>query len=358
VNNNNINLNFINNRQIFRAKPNQPLPSVNSQITPVQTSSVTAGSQNAQQIASQTLQTAMMGGSENAAFIKDVMKFPSNFNAFVYIIQQKMSAAQLNAQLQKHLMNMQGITQTQAQILAQLKGFNSAEIPGMQGMTQNVLSQLEAAIKKLPISASGMINIADIASLITANGKDAITQLIISMANSAKSGLNNIGQLKDAARIINASIAVAGQGDNAQTLKMLMLLYLPWLPLQQGVDFDLEISSQSEENPDNSTLVIRIQTVNFGEVVAILTLVNKNSVDINIQCVDEFPKDELTLRLNAENKNYSVQNTLNYSKKIFDKTTSDRTKASINMSQTNEISPYLLLMAHLIIRYVVEIDKN
>jgi len=357
MNNNNINLNFINNRQIFR--PNNALPSqpAQQQTTPAQPQ-VQSQTNYTQQIANQALQTAMMGGAENAAFIKDVMKFPSNFNAFVYIVQQRMSTAQLNAQLSRHLMNMQGLTQTQAQILAQMNGINSAELLNMQGINKTVLAQIEASIKKLPISANGLINIADIASLITANGKDAITQLIISMANSAKSGLNNINQLKDAARLINASIAVAGQGDNAQTLKMLMLLYLPWLPLQQGVDFDLEISSKSEENLDNSVLTIRIQTINFGEVIAVLTLESPNSIDINIQCIDAFPKDELTLRLNADNKNYSSQNRVNYTTKSIDKTTSEKTTATINMSGTNEINPYLLLAAQQIIRHVVEIDKN
>ena len=356
--NNNINLNFINNRQIFKSVPNPPAQNINVQTAQAQPTAAQAFSESSQQIASQSIQTAMMGGSENAAFIKDAMKFPSNFNAFIYIVQQGMSTAQLNTQLQKHLMNLQGLTQTQAQILAQLKGFNSAELLSAQGINGTVLSQIEAAIKKLPISANGMINIADIAALITSNGKDAITQLIISMANSAKSGVNNINQIKDAARLINASVAVASQGDNAQTLKMLMLLYLPWLPLQQGVDFDLEISSQDEEKSDNSVLVIRIQTVNYGEIVAVLTLINPNSVDINIQCSDEFPKDELTLRLNTENKNYSVQNSLSYTPKIVDKTASDKPKATINMSATNEISPYLLLTAQQIIRFVVEIDKE
>ena len=354
---NNINLNFINNRHVLKPAQNIQAQNVNSQPAQAQPVAPQTYSQSSRQIASQSLQTAMMGGSENAAFIKDAMKFPTNFNAFIYIVQQRMSTAQLNSQLQKHLMNLQGLTQTQAQILAQLKGFNSAELLNTQGINKDILSQIETAIKKLPISANGMINIADIAALITSNGKDAITQLIISMANSAKSGVNNINQIKDAARLINASVAIAGQGDNAQTLKILMLLYLPWLPLQQGVDFDLEISSQDEEKQDNSVLVIRIQTVNYGEIVAVLTLINPNSVDINIQCSDEFPKDELTLRLNAENKNYSVQNSLSYTPKTIDKTTSDKPKATINTSATNEISPYLLLTAQQIIRFVVEIDK-
>ena len=194
MSNNNINLNFINNRQIFKPVPNQPAQNINVQNTQAQSAAPKTYSESAQQIASQSIQTAMMGGSENAAFIKDAMKFPTNFNAFIYIVQQGMSTTQLNAQLQKHLMNLQGLTQTQAQILAQLKGFNGSELLNAQGINQTVLSQIESAIKKLPISANGMINIADIAALITSNGKDAITQLIISMANSAKSGVNNINQ--------------------------------------------------------------------------------------------------------------------------------------------------------------------
>ena len=36
----------------------------------------------------------------------------------------------------------------------------------------------------------------------------------------------------------------------------------------------------------------------------------------------------------------------------------EKPQAKINMSDTNEINPYLLLMAHTIIRHVLEIDKN
>ena len=32
--------------------------------------------------------------------------------------------------------------------------------------------------------------------------------------------------------------------------------------------------------------------------------------------------------------------------------------ANINMSQTTEINPYLLLMAHTLIKHVIEIDNN
>lgn len=303
------------------------------------------------------LETAIMAGTENASYIKEMMKFPKNFNALIYIIQKNLTNAQLQAQLHSNLLAGRQLSQTQAQILAQLQGLNSAEL--MQGakLNQTLLSQLEASIKKLPISASGMINIADLATLIKANGKEALTQIIINMANSAKNGVNDVSQMKEAAKLINASIAIAGQKDNAQTLKMLMLLYLPWLPLQQGVDFELEISAKDEAKSDNSILIIRIQTINYGEIVVMLVLENANAVSINIQCSDDFPKDELTLRLDSENKHYSAQTSLSYTTKHPDKSKADKPQATINMSNTNEINPYLLLTAHLIIRHIVELDR-
>ena len=86
-----------------------------------------------------------------------------------------------------------------------------------------------------------------------------------------------------------------------------------------------------------------------------LVLESANAVSINIQCSDDFPKDELNLRLNAEN--YSAQTSLSYTSKHSANTKAEKTQATINMSNTNEINPYLLLMAHLIIRHVVEIDR-
>ncbi len=352
---NNINLNQLRGRNVLQA---QNRPVVHN--TPTQAEQIPAAKPAIQPTPSpttQNLQSAMMGGTENAAYIKEMMKFPKNFNALIYIIQKNLTNAQLQAQLNSKMLAGKQLSQTQAQILAQLQGMNSAEL--MNGkLNQALLSQLEASMKKLPISASGMINIADLATLIKANGKDALTQIIINMANSAKNGINDVSQMKDAAKLINASIGVAGQKDNAQTLKMLMLLYLPWLPLQQGVDFDLEIQSQNKENSDNSILIIRIQTINYGEIVVMLVLESPNAISINIQCADSFPKDELTLRLDAENKTYSAQTCLTYTSKSLDKSKADKTQATINMSNTNEINPYLLLTAHLTIRHVVELDRQ
>lgn len=336
---------------VLRANPQKPAVHSNVQPAPSQTTAPKPAVTQTQ--FSQNLKSAAMGSSENASYIKEMMKFPKNFNALVYILQNNLTNAQLQARLHQNLFAGKQLSQTQTQILAQLQGLNSAEL--LQG-NQNLMAQLEAA-KKLPISSTGMINIADLAALIKSNGKEAITQIIINMANSAKNGINDVSQMKEAAKLINASVAVASQKDNAQTLKMLMLLYLPWLPLQQGVDFELEIQSQPDKDLSNSILIIKIQTVNFGELTATLILEDANAVSIDIQCSDEFPRDELSLRLNGENKNYSAQTSLNYTTKQSN-AQSPKTQATINMSNTNEINPYLLLTAHLIIRHVVELDRE
>lgn len=40
------------------------------------------------------------------------------------------------------------------------------------------------------------------------------------------------------------------------------------------------------------------------------------------------------------------------------KTVSKNASVNVNMSQTTEINPYLLLMAHSIIKHVIDIDNN
>lgn len=352
---NNINLQNLKGRFIQQAQVKTSAPSSPAPQNPTPAPQPTTNN-SAQTNFTQNLQSAIMGNTENATYAKEMMKFPKNFNAFIHMVQKNLTAAQIQAQLHQNLLAGKQLSQTQAQILAQLQGFNSAEL--MNGkLNANLLAQLEAGLNKLPISANGMINIANLAELIKANGKEAITQIIINMANSAKNGINDVSQMKEAAKLINNSIAVAAQKDNSQTLKMLMLLYLPWLPLQQGVDFELEILSQNEENSDNSILIIKIQTINFGEIVATLVLEDSNAVSINIECNETFPKEELSQRLDAENKHYSALTSLTYSSKQSTPIKAEKTQATINMSNTNEINPYLLLTAHQIIRNVIEIDR-
>lgn len=303
-----------------------------------------------------------MAGADQSVYVKDMMKLPKNMNEFVYMLQRNISLAQLNQQFANQI-NMQrnALSQTQAQILAQLQGLSLTEAQNMLlSGNKAILTQFQTSLRNLPINASGLINLSDISAMIQANGKDAIAKLITTMANSAKLGVQDMNQLKETAKLINASVAAAAKNDSAQTMKLLMLLYLPWLPLQEGVGFDIEIEKGNSGDESDSILIITITTINYGNVIATLVLENSNSVHVNIECVKEFPKDELMLRIEGDEKHYSMESIVSFdtSAQTTINTQQEKPQAKINMSDTNEINPYLLLMAHTIIRHVIEIDKN
>lgn len=307
-----------------------------------------------------TMQMNTLESMDRSLYIKDLLKLPRNMNELLFILQKQMSQAEFNQRFLNHINTQRNLlSQMQAQILAQLQGLNTSQM--QTALQQQMAKSMQSMLKDLPIATNSLINLNEIAMLLQANGKDAITKLITAMAAASQSGINDLSQMKDTAKLINASIAAAGQNNPTQTLKTLMLLYLPWLPLQDGVGFDLEIEASQSANPEDSILVITITTKNYGIVVATLILETSNSVHTSIECSNEFPKDELQIRIEKDQTHYAMQSVISFETKNSNPQKSDNNpnaQAKINMSNTNEINPYMLLMAHTIIRHVIEIDNN
>lgn len=300
------------------------------------------------------VQMGSLGAGDTSVYIKDLMKFPRNLNEFIYMLQKNMTQIQFNRMYE--MANRRALSQQQAQILAQLQGLSTQDL--QNALKTQLNSQLAGTLKTLQISPNAMINLSEIAALIQSNGKDAITKLILTMASASKQGVGDLSQLKDTAKLINASIALASQENPSQTLKTLLLLYLPWLPLADGSGFDLEIETGPEGQESDSILVITITTINFGNVTATLILETSNSVHVSVSCTEDFPKDELLNRIQGEEKHYAMQSVISFETINSKPAPSEQAKAKINMSSTNEINPYLLLMAHAIIRNTIIIDNN
>ncbi len=315
----------------------------------------------AQQATSQTPQNLQMNtlkSIDRAIYAKELMQMPKNINEFVYMIQRGLSQGQFNKMFSNQLIAQRNsLSQMQAQILAQLQDL---DMPAMKQVVQSQLStQLQSSLKNLDILSNGMINLTQISALIQNNGKEALAKLIMNMTEASKAGITDLTQMKDMAKLINASIAVASENDPVKNLKLLLLLYLPWLPLKDGVGFDLEIEAQNKENADgNSILTVTVTTINYGIVIATLALETSNSVQIAIECNDKFPKDELNERINGDRKHYSISTNTTFAINKDLKPKTEKAGANINMSQTTEINPYLLLMAHTIIKHIIDIDNN
>lgn len=303
------------------------------------------------------MQSMQMQSMERAAFAKDVLGFPRNINEFVYMLQKGLNQAQLNQMFanQSGAQRM-SLSQMQAQILAQLQGL---DLSGAKIMANAQLgAQLQLSFRDLKILSNGMINLNQVSQMIQQNGKEGITKLIMAMTEASKSGITDTNQLKEMAKLINASVSVAAENNPQKTLKLLLMLYLPWLPLEDEVGFDLEVQQKNDSDDESdSILTITINTVNFGTVKAVLYLESSNTVQVSVECSENFPKEELKLRIDNEQKYYSMDSVVTISS-VHSSAKSDKQSANINMSQTTEINPYLLLMAHTIIKNVIDIDNN
>lgn len=220
-------------------------------------------------------------------------------------------------------------------------------------------TQSAAQVKDLKTLLSTNINISNLADIMQKGGKEAMNKLVLAMAEASKQGVNDISQIKDAMKLINASVSVAGQDNPSQVLKNFMLLYLPWLPLQEGVDFELEIQSSEDENgEDETTLTIMITTKNYQVIKILLIIKELNSFDVFVTCPDKFPKQELLNRINEESKRYSLQHEMKFEQKEIKSQNDSNQQAKINMSNLNNVNPFLLLMANALIKHTIDLDNQ
>ncbi len=306
----------------------------------------------------QSVQMNTLQSIDRAIYAKDLMQMPKNINEFIYMVQRGLTQSQFNQLFANQLAAQKNsLSQLQAQILAQLQGLTVST--AKEAVNFQLASQLSSSLKNLEILSGGMINLNEISLLFQKNGKEALTKLIMAMTEASKAGVTDLSQMKDMAKLINASISIAAENNPQKTLKLLLMLYLPWLPLEDGVGFDLEVEQKSNAYKESDSILnITISTVNFGTVAATLILETSNSVQISIECSENFPKPELQLRIDKEKTHYAVDSVVSYEVNKDSKTVSKNASVNVNMSQTTEINPYLLLMAHSIIKHVIDIDNN
>ena len=243
----------------------------------------------------------------------------------------------------------------------------SQETQAAMNVMQNVQQPAEPTITQMrqrlsgdaaELFFTGLINLNDLSNTLKTNSKGAKAKLVLAMANASKHGIDN-SQINDTLKMISASMAATETSTPSKVLKNIIELYLPWYPLQQGVGFDLSIETKAGEQDFLSVLKVWIQTRNYGNVNAILTLMTSNSVDMSIQCSEKFPKDDLLKRLNEETKNRTMQSNINVEE--FEQTEGyiePQQQAKISLSSTYEMNPYLLLMAHSFIKNTIVIDSN
>ena len=357
------------NPEIINTKPqpavqNRPIglsPQINSETQNAKPNSNNIA-QNIENSIKLTENHRMNGFSQidRSVYIKNLLGLPQDLGVILQ------NAQNLNKPLVGGTLGLANMNQEMLQMQGALSEVFEEMNPVFQN-TQNIVNILNAQTQQTSVARqdaaalmfSGMISMPEISKLILQNSKQAVAALIISMASASKNGLDG-KQLQDTLSVINSCIAMAESDNPAQNLKSLMMLYLPWLPLNEGIGFDLEVTTPDGENESNdSKLTVLIQTKNYGNLKGVFTLTTSNSVDVYIICSEKFPKDVLQKSLMSESSAHAMNTNIDIEGvKPADESLNDTRETKVNLSATNEMNPYLLLMAHSFIRNTIVIDNG
>lgn len=341
-----------------QTRVNSFLPEINSALnnTKPQQNNILQNLKNLTDV-TKMLQMNTLANTDRAIFVKTLLGLPQDLGQLLMSLQNP------NKPLNGGTLGITGLNQdllNNQKTLATLFNENAPIDINNSAIAANI--QQNAQVKNDAVHIllfSGMISLPDFSQKLIQNGKHAVTNLILAMAYASKQGIDS-EQLQSTLGIINSCIAMAESDSPAQSLKSLMMLYLPWLPLNEEVDFDLEITPQDGENEsNNSKLTVLIQTKNFGNIKGEFILTTSNSIDISIICSESFPKNILKKQL-AEESTMHAMNTNIDIEAIQPKKEEIKVvhETKVNLSATNEMNPYLLLMAHSFIRNTVLIDNN
>ena len=213
--------------------------------------------------------------------------------------------------------------------------------------------------KDLQLLMTQPLDMTKLLVLLQTNGKTALEKITKMIATMNQSGIFNTQQLKEMSFLVNACIP-ANDASASQILKSFMLMYLPWLPLNAAMDFNIgtEGGQDGESASEEDTITIIITTKNYG-IVKILLYKEDGGYNIDVNCSEEFPKDKFdsAIKVKSEDASLNVKQKVIYSTR---KASEDdkQNEAKVEFSKSSKITPQLLIVIHSIIKIVMEIDSQ
>lgn len=266
-----------------------------------------------QQVRQNTVQLAQLNNMDKSLLVKELLNLPKEIKEFLLMMTSENQASSAN---QQELMN---------------------------------------------VLLTNTMDLSKIVIFMQQNGKDAVTKLFQMIANFNQMGTSiKTNELTELTSIINACIPTAGT-TQSQTLKNIILLYLPWLPLGEQNAFNLEIGSSGSdaEKISDDSVTILISTENFGNVQVVLFKIGQESINMQISCSKEFPKEEAEKALKQEAKDYNIHTGIVFEEKEnFSKEKKETLKTQVSLNTSPGVNPFLILMAHSVIKIIIGIDKS
>lgn len=203
------------------------------------------------------------------------------------------------------------------------------------------------------------IDMSKLMLLLQTGGKNAAEKLTKLIQTLNQSGIYDVRQMKEMTALINACVPAADTTPAAM-IKSLMIMYLPWLPLNEQAAFNMSCDGENEQkNADSQNVVtIIINTLTFGEIKAVIYK-DDNNISMEINCVETFPKKEFQEILKSETTGYSLESGISFTtRKVPVENSQEGNKAGVHISQSSKVSPHLLLIIHTVINAIVTLDKK
>lgn len=244
-----------------------------------------------------------------------------------------------------------------AEMLKELLGFpKNMEDILTKLMTNQILNTQESALMML---ASSM-NLDSLAILLQNNSKEGMTNLYQMLAQFNQIGMS----LKDEQLgHLTKLISLVGSSANSptQSLKTIMLMYLPWLPLSEREAFKLEIREKNSNNESGNedSVMILISTENFGNLQANIYKTSKDGIKIEAITSQTFPQKEFIELMKEESKKYSIN--INFElayKEEFNKEKNKESKTEICMNTSPGVNLFLILISNAVIKNIHNIDAK
>ena len=261
----------------------------------------------------------------------------------------------LNQQLQE------SILQTQEALKEFTDMDKSTLVKGMLNMPEDLSELLKMLSNK-----NGNLTNAEFMKMLTmlnVNGKEAMAKLSKLLVIFGQNNLKGAEKLQEVYTIMNAFMA--GTAQNAsQLMKNIILLYLPWLPIGESNNFELGLreteskeDGSGDENSESDNIVVFIQTVNYSNVKVTLYKEQRQDVKMFVECVPNFPQDELMEMVKGDAQKLNVHAQVDFAP-TTNKNQTKNDEQDFNVNVSKFINPYLMLMAQAVIKAVITIDKH
>jgi len=227
----------------------------------------------------------------------------------------------------------------------------------LQQLTTN--PQTAQQTSALMLLASNM-NLSQLSSLLQNNSKEAMTNLYQMLAQYNQLGISlKDEQLGQISKLI--SFVAASSSSDVQSLKTLMLMYLPWLPLTDPDAFKLELANKGNDGGDggDDSVTILIATENYGNLQAEINKTAEDGIKIELISSETFPQKDLVILMKEESKKYSININFDLAKKeAFNKDKKEKSQTQVCMNTSPGVNPFLILISNAFIKNVHTIDSK